>query len=137
MPMLAIFPLITSSHSMFPGPNEVTRTFGSIWLNHVPESEFHVFQRGGYFAKEIIPNALAVLSLNTLYFYDSNKAVDGCKRYKRKTPEKDRDPGSVQLVSGRRFRKVVEDLLTKLFLAGRTGSKSKSHNTDQEACKCN
>ncbi len=84
---------------MFPGPNEVTNTFASIWSSHLPESEFHVFQQGGYFAKEVLPDRLAVLSLNTLYFYDSNKAVDGCKRYKKSTPQKDRDPGTLQLVS--------------------------------------
>lgn len=82
---------------MFPGPNEITRTYASIWSSVIPESEFHVFQQGGYFVKEVIPDALAVLSLNTLYFYDNNKAVDGCKKYTKRTPEKDRDPGSSQL----------------------------------------
>jgi endopolyphosphatase len=43
-----------------------------------------VFQRGAYFSVEVIPNALAVISLNTMYFYDSNKGEffktdnDGC-----------------------------------------------------------
>ncbi|KDN41886.1 hypothetical protein K437DRAFT_258111 [Tilletiaria anomala UBC 951] len=82
---------------MFPGPNDITREYTSIWGSQVPESEFHVFQKGGYYAKEVLPNELAVFSLNTLYFYDSNKAVDGCKKYSKKTPEKDWDPGSVQL----------------------------------------
>ena len=31
-----------------------------------------MFQRGGYFSAEVIPNSVAVISLNTMYFYDSN-----------------------------------------------------------------
>ncbi|KAF5369914.1 hypothetical protein D9758_001030 [Tetrapyrgos nigripes] len=27
---------------------------------------------GAYFSIEVVPNALAVISLNTMYFYDSN-----------------------------------------------------------------
>jgi hypothetical protein len=34
---------------------------------------------GAYFSSEVIPDKLAVISLNTLYWYDNNKAVDGCK----------------------------------------------------------
>jgi len=35
----------------------------------IPEYEVHTFERGGYFAVEIVPNKLAVISLNTLYWY--------------------------------------------------------------------
>jgi len=35
----------------------------------IPEYELHTFERGGYFATEIVPNKLAVISLNTLYWY--------------------------------------------------------------------
>lgn len=34
----------------------------------IPEYELHTFERGGYFAVEIVPNKLAVVSLNTLYW---------------------------------------------------------------------
>jgi endopolyphosphatase len=34
----------------------------------IPEYEVHTFERGGYFAVEVVPNKLAVLSLNTLYW---------------------------------------------------------------------
>lgn len=65
----------------------------------IPEYELHTFERGGYFASEVIPNKLAVISLNTLYWYfhasppadlrfSSNAAVDGCD-YKS-------EPGSQQ-----------------------------------------
>jgi endopolyphosphatase len=55
----------------------------------IPEYEIHTFERGGYFATEVVPNKLAVISLNTLYWYStvhhsrrfgSNAAVDGCDR---------------------------------------------------------
>lgn len=32
-----------------------------------------MFQRGGYFIVDVIPGTMAVISLNTIYFYDSNK----------------------------------------------------------------
>ncbi|CAD6886600.1 unnamed protein product [Tilletia laevis] len=79
------------------GPSAVTRELSSIWSKHIPEFELHNFQRGAYFAKEVIPNELAVLSLNTIYLYDSNKVVDGCVKSKKGKPEKDRDAGTVML----------------------------------------
>ena len=44
-----------------------------IWQSFIPLSSFGVFQRGGYFIADVIPDTLAVISLNTIYFYDSNK----------------------------------------------------------------
>jgi hypothetical protein len=35
----------------------------------IPEYEVHTFERGGYYAVEVVPNKLAVISLNTLYWY--------------------------------------------------------------------
>ena len=35
----------------------------------IPEYELHTFERGGYFAVEVVPNKLAIISLNTLYWY--------------------------------------------------------------------
>ncbi|SLM37573.1 calcineurin-like phosphoesterase [Lasallia pustulata] len=60
------------------GPNEWTKKFSSIWRKFIPEEQRHGFERGGGFYVEVIPNQLAVFSLNTLYFFDSNTAVDGC-----------------------------------------------------------
>ncbi|KAG8896690.1 Endopolyphosphatase, partial [Tulasnella sp. 403] len=75
---------------MYPGPNEVTHEYLSIWKSFVPFPSYQVFQRGAYYSVEVVPNHLAVISLNTLYWYDSNKAVDGC-------PPKSDDPGREQL----------------------------------------
>jgi endopolyphosphatase len=48
------------------GPNKYTVKFSRIWEKFVPEDQRHVFQRGGWFWVEVIPNRLAVFSLNTL-----------------------------------------------------------------------
>ncbi|ODQ55757.1 Endopolyphosphatase [Saitoella complicata NRRL Y-17804] len=63
---------------MRPGPNPTTLRFAQLWSHFVPEEQMHTFQRGAYFWREVIPNKLAVISLNTLYWFESNAAVDGC-----------------------------------------------------------
>ena len=66
-------------HNIFPpGPNKWTRDYAEIWQRFIPEAQRHSFARGGWFFTEVIPNKLAVFSLNTMYFFDSNSAVDGC-----------------------------------------------------------
>ncbi len=68
-------------HNIFqPGPNRWTRDYADIWRKFIPEAQRHSFARGGWFFTEVIPNKLAVFSLNTIYFFDSNSAVDGCDR---------------------------------------------------------
>lgn len=63
-----------------PGPNLWTKSYLEIWKKFIPEEQRHGFDRGGWFVVEVIPNQLAVFSLNTLYFYSSNTAVYGCAR---------------------------------------------------------
>lgn len=66
-------------HNIFtPGPNRWTRKYEDIWQRFIPQEQRHSFARGGWFFTEVIPNRLAVFSLNTIYFFDSNSAVDGC-----------------------------------------------------------
>ncbi|KAH0843256.1 Endopolyphosphatase [Fonsecaea pedrosoi] len=66
-------------HNIFTaGPNKWTRTYLDVWEPFIPQAQRHSFARGGWFFTEVIPNRLAVFSLNTLYFFDSNSAVDGC-----------------------------------------------------------
>ncbi|KAF9462658.1 Metallo-dependent phosphatase-like protein [Collybia nuda] len=76
---------------MTPGPNSITNQFSLIWESFIPFPNLQVFHRGAYYSVEVIPGEVAVISLNTMYFYDSNKAVAGC-------PFKGRDdPGNLQL----------------------------------------
>ncbi|KLJ08342.1 hypothetical protein EMPG_16212 [Blastomyces silverae] len=60
------------------GPNHWMKRFARIWDIFIPEEQRHSFVHGGWFYVEVIPHKLAVVSLNTMYFYDSNSAVDGC-----------------------------------------------------------
>lgn len=60
------------------GPNKWLKTYTSVWKKFIPEEQRHGFERGGWFFVEVIPKKLAVFSLNTLYFFDHNTAVDGC-----------------------------------------------------------
>ncbi|KAJ7771376.1 endopolyphosphatase [Mycena maculata] len=64
---------------MIPGPNSITNEFASIWKTFIPFPYLQIFQRGAYYAVEVVPDSLAIISLNTMYFYDSNKAVGGCQ----------------------------------------------------------
>lgn len=76
-------------HNLFAmGPTLQTREFYRIWKDMVPEEQVHIFDRGACFMVEAIPGKLAVLSINTLYWFESNPIVDGCDRRK--------DPGHLQ-----------------------------------------
>jgi endopolyphosphatase len=67
-------------HNIFsPGPNKWTKNYAGVWGKFIPQEQLHSFARGGWFFTEVIPNKLAVISLNTMYFFDSNAAVDGCE----------------------------------------------------------
>lgn len=63
---------------MQPGPNEWTQKYLSVWRKFIPEEQRHGFSTGGWFSVEVIPNHLTVFSLNTMYFFEHNTAVDGC-----------------------------------------------------------
>lgn len=66
-------------HNIFrKGPNKWTRTYTRIWKQFIPEEQKHQFEQGGWFYVEVIRNKLAVFSLNTIYYFKSNAAVDGC-----------------------------------------------------------
>ncbi|KAJ5179033.1 hypothetical protein N7492_002243 [Penicillium capsulatum] len=66
-------------HNIFrAGPNLWTKKFAEIWRHFIPEDQRHSFAEGGWFTSEVIPGQLAIISLNTMYLYESNSAVDGC-----------------------------------------------------------
>ncbi|KAM0755926.1 hypothetical protein T439DRAFT_320624 [Meredithblackwellia eburnea MCA 4105] len=80
---------------LFPGPSAITNEFLDIWRHFIPEDQLHHFAGGAYYSIEAIPGQLLLVSLNTLYMYENNKAVDGC------LPDDDSgrplDPGTEQL----------------------------------------
>jgi len=66
-------------HNIFDaGPNLWTSTYLDIWRKFIPEEQRHQFAQGGWFSVDVIPRKLVVFSLNSLYFFDNNAAVDGC-----------------------------------------------------------
>ncbi|KAI0572948.1 endopolyphosphatase [Pyrenophora tritici-repentis] len=68
-------------HNIFTsGPNRWTTKYLDIWRGFIPEAQRHQFQQGGWFSVEVIPGKLATISLNTIYFFTSNSAVDGCAK---------------------------------------------------------
>lgn len=65
---------------LLPGPNKWLSYYADIWKKFIPEEQRHSFEFGGWFYVEVIPNKLAVFSLNTLYLFDRNAGVDDCQK---------------------------------------------------------
>jgi endopolyphosphatase len=83
-PLIPIVPNLGNNdimpHNIFSkGPNTWTKKYAKMWKSFIPEEQRHTFVEGGWFWSEVIPGRLAVISLNTMYFFDSNSAVGGCK----------------------------------------------------------
>ncbi|CAG8586811.1 7083_t:CDS:2 [Paraglomus occultum] len=82
--MIPIIPCI-GNNDVYPtnvisaGPNFMLDSLADLWAPFIPKTQMRFFRRGGYFVKEVIPNKLVVVSLNTLYFFKANSAVHGCK----------------------------------------------------------
>ncbi|KAJ8660611.1 hypothetical protein O0I10_003659 [Lichtheimia ornata] len=71
--------------------------YSKLWSDMIPREQQEVFRQGGYFAVNILPG-IRVLSLNTLYFFESNDQVLACK-----------DPKS----AGKRHLEWIREELTK------------------------
>ncbi|PFH52734.1 hypothetical protein AMATHDRAFT_73867 [Amanita thiersii Skay4041] len=92
---------------MAAGPNAITNGLARIWEPFIPQEDIEIFKHRAHFSVEVVPHKVAVISLNTIYFYDSNEgknhslrrgirvkvaiAVLGCSY---SVPE---DPGNLQL----------------------------------------
>ena len=71
-------------HNLFaPGPTLQTRELFNIWRPFIPNEQMHTFDRGAYFFREVIPGKLVVLSINTLYWFQSNPLNDNCDSKKQ------------------------------------------------------
>ena len=108
-------------HNIFtPGPNRWTEEYLEVWRKFIPEAQRHGFERGGWFSVEVITNRLTIFSINSLYFFSSNAAVDGCA--------KKSEPGYEQMEWLRVQLQFVRDRGMKAILIGhvppaRTSSK--------------
>jgi endopolyphosphatase len=65
---------------LMPGPNKLLQAYKDMWQRFIPEEQRHSFEFGGWFYVEVVPNKLAVFSMNTLYFFDRNAGVDDCRQ---------------------------------------------------------
>ncbi|KAK5987380.1 Endopolyphosphatase [Cladobotryum mycophilum] len=95
---------------MYAGPNKWLQHYTDIWHRFIPEEQRHSFGFGGWFSVEVIPNQLAVFSLNTMYFFDRNPGVDGCAH-----PD---EPGYKQLDWLRVQLQIIRDRGMKAILMG-------------------
>ncbi len=59
-------------------PTEITKGLYNAWRKFIPQEQYHIFKNGGYYIKEIIPNKLAVISLNTMYWFKRNTEIENC-----------------------------------------------------------
>ena len=72
------------------GPSMITRQLGTIYEDMIPEEQRNLYERYGSFFNEVIPGKLAIISLNTMFFFKNNPVVDSCM--------KESDPGYQQLL---------------------------------------
>ena len=90
-----------------------------IWSPFIPKGQHETFLNGGYYYTEVIPGKLIVVSLNTLYFYSSNTAVNGCKIKGQ--------PGTIQMEWLKDVLKRARKLGMKVYLTGHIGPRAKQY----------
>ncbi|CAO3596097.1 unnamed protein product [Absidia cylindrospora] len=73
-------------HNLLTGPTETGDNnpqlvvYSDIWRDLIPKDQVATFRHGGYFSVNVA-QGIRILSLNTLYFFDSNNAVGRCDAY--------------------------------------------------------
>ena len=108
-------------HNLFaPGPTLQTREFFKVWQKFIPQLQLHIFNSGAYFFQEVIPNQLAVLSINTLYLFQSNPLVDSCDRKK--------DPGYKLFLWLGNVLKEMRKRKMKVWLTGHVPPNAKNYD---------
>ncbi|CAG8555027.1 6152_t:CDS:2, partial [Dentiscutata heterogama] len=110
---------IHPNNILLPGPNDILSTLHSIWEPFIPESQRKTFLEGGYFYTEVIPKKLIVVSLNTMYFYNTNTAVNGCK-----SPEQ---PGTTEMKWLRDLLRKARKRGMKVYLTGHVAPRKKQY----------
>ncbi|KAF1956246.1 Endopolyphosphatase [Byssothecium circinans] len=109
------------------GPNKWTSRYLDVWRGMVPEAQRHQFQQGGWFWVEVVQDKLAVISLNTMYFFTSNTGVDGCANKK--------EPGYEQFEWLRIQLQVMRDRGVSAILIGHVPpARVNSKESWEESC---
>jgi endopolyphosphatase len=91
-----------------------------IWTEFIPEAMTKTFARGGYFSVEAVADKITVFSLNTLYFFASNVAVDGCKA--------EEQPGTEQMDWLEVELKILRERKMVAYLTGHVPPDKKSYS---------
>ncbi|CAG8525162.1 13258_t:CDS:2, partial [Acaulospora colombiana] len=104
-----------------PGPNDVLSVLQDIWSPFIPHDQRKTFLHGGYYYTEVIPNKLLVVSLNTMYFYNSNTAVNGCKDPKQ--------PGTAEIKWLNGVLKKARKRGMKVYLTGHVAPRHKQYSS--------
>ncbi|KAI8811904.1 Metallo-dependent phosphatase-like protein [Cladochytrium replicatum] len=137
---------IHPANSLPAGPNSnidrLYSAFEPLLRTGNPEEEAEIsatFKKGGYFVRSIVPNALDVISVNTLYFFSGNEAVRDCIDFSRSGDLKtilrtSNHPGDIQLLW------IVEQLEraksrgSRVILSGHVPPQSDSGDLFTESC---
>ncbi|EPQ64209.1 Bgt-3374 [Blumeria graminis f. sp. tritici] len=111
---------------MLAGPNQWLDTYASMWSSFIPKDQIPDFQKGGGYVVEVIPGNLAVLSLNTMYFFTHNVEVNGCSDQS--------DPGYGHMEWFREQLQLIREKGLKVIIVGhvppaRTPSKTLWYET--------
>lgn len=67
-------------HNQIGGPDvdgELLSFYEQMWRPWIPKNQRNTFKQGGYYMTQVAPR-LNVLTLNTMYFYTKNHAVQNC-----------------------------------------------------------
>ncbi|CAG8698057.1 13027_t:CDS:2, partial [Cetraspora pellucida] len=110
---------IHPNNILLPGPNEVLSMLHSIWQPFIPGNQRETFLKGGYYYTEVIPKKLMVISLNTMYFYNANTAVNGCK-----SPEQ---PGTIEMNWLKEVLKKARKRGLRVYLTGHVAPRKKQY----------
>ncbi len=103
---------------MGPGPNPMLKQLWKLWSRLFPSrytSEgkeiYSTFKKGGYYAREVIPDQLTIISVNNLYWFKENTMVNDCGEHSDHHDD-NASPGHVELhwmsevLSNLRFRNM-------------------------------
>ncbi|CAG8461091.1 4055_t:CDS:2 [Cetraspora pellucida] len=110
---------IHPNNILLPGPNDVLSILHSIWQPFIPGNQRETFLKGGYYYTEVIPKKLMVISLNTIYFYNANTAVNGCK-----SPEQ---PGTIEMNWLKEVLRKARKRGLRVYLTGHVAPRKKQY----------
>ncbi|KAI9282625.1 Metallo-dependent phosphatase-like protein [Sporodiniella umbellata] len=93
--------------------------YTSLWKHWIPADQRATFRQGGYFTLRL--PQLHIISLNTMFFFKRNKAVDSCKHPK--------SPAFKQLVWFEKQLKMAQSDHAKVYVIGHVPPSSRDYKS--------